>query len=196
MDMALDWLSGCIDPPRTETIGGRIYEMAGASTHHNRICGNISRIFGNYLVGKKCEVFQDGEALFLGDNHFYPDVMVVCNPDIIKDDGIYGAPDLVAEVLSPSTANRDKFIKKDLYQQHGVSEYWIVFPEEKAIEVYLLKNGIYVLDNFYSFVPKWMLRFMNEQRIAEIAHDFKTSLFDDLVINVREVFDKVIKEGE
>ncbi|WP_411830076.1 Uma2 family endonuclease [Metasolibacillus meyeri] len=58
--------------------------------------------------------------------------MIICNQDIIKRDGIYGAPDLVVEVLSPSTARRDKGEKKALYEKHGVKEYWIISPDEKS----------------------------------------------------------------
>jgi Uma2 family endonuclease len=56
----------------------------------------------------------------------------------------YGAPDLVIEVLSPSTAYRDRRTKFNLYQQHGVREYWLADPEGEYIEVYLLENGLFV----------------------------------------------------
>ena len=55
--------------------------------------------------------------------------------DIITADNIRGAPDLVVEVLSPATAERDRTIKLDLYAQHGVQEYWIVDPDVKSITV-------------------------------------------------------------
>ena len=68
-----------------------------------------------------------------------PDVMIVCNSDIIKDNAIYGAPDLIVEVLSPGTEKRDRGYKKDLYERCGVREYWIVDPVSLTVEVYLLK---------------------------------------------------------
>ncbi len=57
--------------------------------------------------------------------------------------GIFGAPDFVAEILSPSTKSVDLKLKKELYEMHGVEEYWIVYPEEKKVECYLLRGGKY-----------------------------------------------------
>lgn len=74
------------------------------AVNHNRVITNISRIFSTYLRTKRCESFSDGIGVHLAEkNIMIPDV--VCNRDIIKSNGIYGAPDLVVEVLSPSTAN-------------------------------------------------------------------------------------------
>ena len=67
-----------------------------------------------------------------------PDVMIICSKDIIRDNGIYGTPDLVVEVLSPGTEKRDRGIKKNLYEICGVKEYWLANPEIKSVEVYLL----------------------------------------------------------
>ena len=72
---------------------------------------------------------------------FVPDFMVVCDREKIKADGVHSAPDLVLEVLSPSTAKNDKGYKKSVYESSGVPEYWIVSPKEKSIEVYLLQDG-------------------------------------------------------
>lgn len=66
--------------------------------------------------------------------------MVVCNKDIIKKDGVHGVPDLIVEVISPSTAKKDKGYKKDLYETCGVKEYWLVDTDNRSIEVYLLKK--------------------------------------------------------
>lgn len=76
------------------------------------VSGNIFGIFRDYLKGKKCTPIQDSFDLYLDDeNQFVPDFMVVCDTDKIKPDGVYGAPDLVVEVLSPSTAKNDKGYK-------------------------------------------------------------------------------------
>ena len=71
-----------------------------------------------------------------------PDVLFVSKrrSDIITPDNIRGAPDLVVEILSPATAERDRTIKLDLYAQHGVQEYWIVDPDAKSITV-LVRGG-------------------------------------------------------
>jgi hypothetical protein len=65
-----------------------------------------------------------------------PDISVICNKDKLDDKGCRGAPDLIMEILSPSTASRDLQIKKNLYEKHGVKEYWIVHPGDKIVIVY------------------------------------------------------------
>ena len=123
---------------REELIDGKTVMMSPRpSFNHNQVSYNIATLFANYLKGKKCTPIADGMALYLNDeNHFVPDFMVVCNPDKIKNDGIYGAPDLVVEVLSPGTMKNDRGRKKNIYAQHGVLEYWLVSPGDKSIEVY------------------------------------------------------------
>jgi Uma2 family endonuclease len=120
--------------------------------------------------------------------------VVVCNPDIIKNDGLYGAPDLVVEVLSKSTSERDRGIKKEIYEAIGVKEYWIVSTTERSIEVYLLKDGKFVLDKVYSiYTAEDMEAIMedDEKEREKIITEFKTSIFDDLVVAVEDVFEKI-----
>jgi len=182
------------DERPSEIIDGKAVMMAGASVSHNHISGNIFSIFHHYLRGKKCTPFDDGTKLFLeGDNQFIPDGMIVCDKDKIKEAGVYGAPDLVVEVLSPSTAKNDRGKKKDAYERAGVREYWIVNPADKTVEVYLLQDGHFVLDNTYSIYPDFMLNhLLTEAERAALPESFKCSLFDDLEIRLDDVFDRVI----
>lgn len=94
-----------------ELIHGRAVMMSPRpSVDHNRVVSNLNRIFQVYLRGKRCEAFSDGvEVHFDEANVFVPDAMIVCNRDIIRRKGIFGAPDLVVEVLSPRTAKNDRF---------------------------------------------------------------------------------------
>jgi Uma2 family endonuclease len=109
--------------------------------HHSSIVGNIYSIFKNYLKNKPCIAFVDNVDVHFNEKDiFIPDVSIVCNREIIKRTGIFGAPDLVVEVLSPSTAKNDRGYKKSVYESYGVKEYWIVDPESRSLEVYLLKN--------------------------------------------------------
>lgn len=143
------------EEPWEEKLNGQIILMSPRpSVNHNRVAGNIYHIFRNYLEGKTCKAFTDGVDVFLTEkDNVIPDAMIVCNKDIIKPDGIHGAPDLVAEVLSPSTAKNDRGYKKDLYGAAGVKEYWIIDPAMQSIEAYLLSDGRYVLDGFYGIFP-------------------------------------------
>ena len=172
-----------------ELVNGRIVAMSPAATNHNRISGNIFLIFGNYLRGKPCVPFGDGEKVFLtGMDHYVPDFMVVCDRDKIKPDGVYGAPDLVVEVLSPSTARSDKTRKKEVYAKCGVREYWIVSPGDKSVEVYRSAGTEFTLDNVYVLCPDWELERMSPERRAAVETHFKCSLFDDLDISLEEIF--------
>jgi len=174
---------------REELIGGKVVMMAPAATNHNRIANNLNRIFGNYLLGKTCEPFGDGEKVFLTKtDHYVPDFMVVCDPDKVKYDGVHGAPDLVVEVLSPGTMRNDRIHKKDVYAQCGVREYWLVSPGDKAVEVHRTDGTNLVLHDIYALRLGWELAQMSEEERATVVTHFKCSLFDDLDISLEDIF--------
>jgi len=99
---------------RREVLNGAIVLMSPRpQVNHNRIAKNITYAFEQYLRGKKCEAFPDGTDVYLTEKDIViPDVMIVCDKDKIKPDGIHGTPDLIVEVLSRSTEKRDKGYKK------------------------------------------------------------------------------------
>lgn len=131
----MDENSGYQDPPREELINGKTIISPHPSWNHNCTKANIAVIFASYLHGKECVPVMGGTDLYLTQkDRFLPDVMIVCDPDKIKRDGVHGAPELVAEVLSPGTAKRDRTYKKDVYARCGVREYWLVNPIDKFIE--------------------------------------------------------------
>lgn len=175
---------------REELIDGEIVMMSPASTGHTCVAGNIFYIFKNYLKGKKCIPFGDGVLVHLTDeNKFVPDGMVVCDRSKIKPDGVYGAPDLVVEVLSPGTAKNDRTRKMEIYEQCGVREYWLVSPSDKFIEVYWLDGGKFALHDIYTLPPDWMLARMSDAEKKAVETEFKCRLFDDLIIRLDDIFD-------
>ena len=176
-----------------EIINGRVVLMSPRpAIDHIRVAGNIYNIFSNFLKGRKCEAFPDGTELHLDEeNVFIPDAMIVCNPDIVRKRGIFGAPDLVVEVLSPSTTKNDIGEKKAVYEKHGVKEYWIVSPVARSIEVYLLQDGKFHLDEVYHGYQDGELDWMKEEERAKIAFSLKVSLYDDFVISVKDIFARV-----
>jgi len=98
----------------------------------------ISNFLGRHRQG---EVFIGPLDVFLDDvNVYQPDVFFVSEQrrSIVTDHGIEGAPDLIVETLSPTTARYDKGSKRKIYARHGVREFWLVDPETRAIQVYLL----------------------------------------------------------
>ena len=182
------------DERPTEMIDGVIYMMASPRMNHVFVGKNIVRIFDRYLRGKRCDVFGDPAMVFLTENdRVVPDVTVVCNKDIIKGDGIVGVPDLIVEILSPSTAKHDRGRKKNLYERCGVKEYWIVDIEKRFIEVYRLMDGKYTLHDVFAILPDYDKKMMTPEKLAEYPTQFKTSLFDDLIIDLEEVFEDVIE---
>lgn len=173
-----------------EMVGGRLVAMSPPPViNHIQVSANIYRIFANYLAGKSCRPFPDGTGLYLSEEERYrPDFMIVCDRSKIKATGVYGAPDLVVEVRSPSTAKRDRGHKKDAYERYGVREYWLVSPGDCSIEVYLLRDGRFHLDNVYSVYHDYDLFDMTEEERAAIVTEFRCSLYDDLVIRLEDVF--------
>lgn len=174
---------------REELIGGNVVAMAPASAGHTYVADGILSIFRHYLKGRTCIPFGDGLLVHLTDkDKFVPDVMVVCDRDKIKKNGIYGAPDLVVEVLSPSTAKNDKGYKKKVYEASSVPEYWIVDPSQRSIEVYLLQDGRYDLDNIYTLYSAEELEEMTDEERAALVTEFKCHLYDDLTIRLEDIF--------
>lgn len=173
-----------------ELIGGQVVAMSPAAPRHNAISGNIFNVFKNYLKGKKkCVPFPDGTLVQLTDEERYiPDFMVVCDRNKIKPTKVEGAPDLAVEVLSPGTAKRDKWHKKNVYESSGVPEYWIVSAASRSIEVYLLQDGRYVLDGVYEYFTDEELAEMEEEDRQKIIMEFKCHLYDDLIIRTEDIF--------
>ena len=134
-----------------EIIGGEVFMRGTPSRLHQEISGEMSRQLANYLEGKKCRVYHPPFAVRLFerdedspedvDTMVEPDLTVVCDHDKLDEDGCKGAPDMVVEILSPSTQRHDRLVKLGLYQRAGVREYWIVSPEEQTVQVMLLDSG-------------------------------------------------------
>jgi Uma2 family endonuclease len=140
-----------IDDRRRELVDGFIRMMSpAASTQHQQISINLAIELGGYLRKRKgtCRVFcapfdvrlpEGGQT---ADDQVYtvvqPDICVICDPAKIDDRGCVGAPDMVVEILSPSTTRHDLHTKFKLYEQAGVREYWVAHQVE-GVDVYLLQ---------------------------------------------------------
>lgn len=129
------------DDERWEIIDGITYNMSPAPRiRHQDIAGN----FYVKLKTNSNNTCYTGLApmdVILDDfNVVQPDVLLVCDRDKITEKNIKGAPDLVIEVISPSTGLKDRREKKNLYERFGVKEYIIVFPESDYVEVYTLND--------------------------------------------------------
>ena len=137
---------------RWELINGVAYDMTPApSLEHQRVSSNLHAAIWNAVEDAKrqsgggdCEVFAAPVDVYLGDAVVQPDLVVVCDPAKKSERGIEGAPDLVVEILSPSTASKDVTRKWWLYEAAGVPEYLIVDPGERVGKLLRLEAGHYV----------------------------------------------------
>lgn len=138
----MDNTARLLDDRRDEMIGGKIVLLSSPHHNHSIVSGNIHAILHNYLRGKKCRVFHENiEVHLTAADRYIPDLAVICDLDKIKGGSCYGAPDLVVEVLSPSTGRYDRTIKKETYARAGVREYWIVDPDKAIVTVYGFEKG-------------------------------------------------------
>jgi Uma2 family endonuclease len=133
---------------RWELIHGAAYAMSPAPspTHQRLVVGLVSAIH-NALSDSDCQAFVAPFDVRLPDHAeadesietvVQPDILVICDASKLDANGCKGAPDLIVEILSPSTAGKDRKEKFALYEQHGVKEYWIVYPFEQLIELFTL----------------------------------------------------------
>lgn len=170
------------DGERAELIDGEVFLMAPApSRAHQEISMELSRQFANYLEGKKCKAYhapfdvrlfeQEGNSPEDVDTVVEPDITIVCDPSKLDDRGCKGAPDMVVEILSPSTQRHDRLVKLGLYQRAGVREYWIVDPDSQTVQVFTLSDGLLLPHEVY-----------NRQGVA------KVNILDGCFIELSKVF--------
>jgi len=129
------------DGQRAELIDGELYMMATPGRIHQKLVHFLDLTIGNYINGKNgdCEVYPAPFAVFLNaDDKIYlePDISVICDKNKLIDEGCKGAPDWIAEVVSPSSRPMDYNKKLFKYRTAGIREYWIVDYERNLITVY------------------------------------------------------------
>ena len=157
---------------RWELMGGRLYLMASPTVRHQRVCGELFANLRSHFRGSPCQVFIAPLDLKLSHRDaLQPDVMVVCDASKITETHIEGVPDLVIEVLSPSSMRKDRMQKLQLYARAGVKEYWIVEPHPPLAELLLLDGQSYRIHGTYTE-----------------RDTLKSPSFPDLVINLSEIF--------
>ena len=159
-----------------EIIGGKKYMAPSPTLNHNKIIRKLYDTFKIVTNIKNFEIFFDNVDVILDSEHtVMPDFKIVGDFAKIADGkNIKGAPDFIAEVLSPSNSSHDLITKRDLYEKHGVPEYWIVNIYTRDIYVYTLKDGKYgdpIIYHDYS-----------EEEIYEIEEGFNDMLKEQIKI--------------
>lgn len=126
---------------RAELIGGKLYNMAPPSRIHQELVSGFHYVLRKYISDNhgQCRVYPAPFAVNLDaedKNWVEPDISVICDPLKLTDRGCAGAPDLIMEIVSPSSRKMDYSLKNALYSQSGIREYWIVDPAKEKVVVY------------------------------------------------------------
>lgn len=157
---------------RAELIDGIIYDMSAPSLIHQDIVAELTTIFRNYIKSRNgtCRAIPAPFAVRLSnDNYNYvePDLSVICDSEKLDSTGCNGAPDFIAEVVSPSSKRMDYLIKLFKYRSAGVREYWIINPMNRTIQTYYFDGQEeFEVYNFEDIIP------------VRIYEDFNISLAD------------------
>lgn len=175
---------------RVELIKGKIFKMSPApSVIHQQVSRELLGEIRDHIKSSPCQVFHAPFDVRLPiksasdqkiDTVLQPDITVVCDESKLDAKGFSGAPDLVVEIISPSSANKDLHEKYDLYEEAGVKEYWVVYPAEGCISQFVLEsNGKYQVKRPYTFIDN----------IESVA-------IPGLVIALNDIFPSSLQEPE
>jgi len=171
-----------------ELIKGKISLMSPApNLKHQDASMSLSRSLSNFFHHKKCRVYAapfdvrlyDRKKSSLANEEIHtlvqPDLCVICNLDLLDRKGCNGAPDWIIEIVSKGSARKDLKEKYALYQESGVTEYWLVFPSEQTIQQFILdENRCYQLKAIFT--------------CGDIASPY---LFPELKIDLNDVFESI-----
>jgi Uma2 family endonuclease len=177
----LTWM----DDVRRELHDGFIKLMTPApSMKHQETSVNLTRLIGNYLFGKNCKVYHAPTDVRLpkseqnkGDKQIYtvvqPDLFIVCELSKIENNSCLGAPDFIIEIVSAKNSQRDTRDKFEIYQEHGVREYWIVNPNDENVSVFILdENGKFQFVGMYAENDKIPVNIFNGDLKVDLTEVF------------------------
>lgn len=159
-DYTTEYLEELPEDVRAELIDGQLFYFAAPKVLHQKLVLKLAAALDAYVDGKhgSCEVFAAPIAVRLNEDDktlLEPDIVLVCDPGKVKEDAVWGAPDLIVEVVSKSTRRRDYGLKMLKYRTAGVKEYWIVDPDKETIMVYWFedesRNDCYSFDEETAF---------------------------------------------
>ncbi len=156
-----------------QLIEGELIMTPAPNPRHQIISGNIFEKIRHLTKGLGITFYSPIDVYFGEENAYQPDIVFIKKErqEIIKDDGIYGSPDLVIEILSLSTAYYDIKKKFKVYEKFGVQEYWIVDPETNSVEIYSNEKG------HFSLIGK-----------AEREGDIESPLLKGLQLTLKDIF--------
>lgn len=158
-----DYLTWTMDDV-VELIKGRVFKMNAPKRIHQDVAGILFYKIFNYLQGKKCRIYsapfdvrlpQNPTAIESKRNEaiytvVQPDICVICDLSKLDEAGCIGAPDLIIEILSKGNNKKELQNKYEVYEESGVLEYWIIWPDEQTLLIYTLTDGKYVPSRVYT----------------------------------------------
>jgi len=159
-------------------IDGKLYMMASPNTMHQALSGEMYGQIREYLKGKRCEVYSapmdvDFEKKENKSSKFtQPDILVICDKNKKGKKQILGAPDFIAEIVSPGDEEKDGVKKLNLYFENKVREYWVINPRWRVIEQYILQEDNYV------------------KKVHKITDKVNISIFKNFKIDLAKVYKK------
>jgi Uma2 family endonuclease len=147
---------------RVELLKGYIRQITAPSPQHQRVSIELGTELKVFFRKNACEIFYapfdvrlyNHQKATLEDKEIYtvvqPDICVICDSTKIDDRGCDGAPDMIIEILSPSNPQTDLKDKYQLYEENGVTEYWIVYPNDAVIHQFVLHQGKYYTHGIFT----------------------------------------------
>lgn len=167
-----------------ELVKGKILPMAAPNTRHQKLSWRLTLAVGNHFLKHDCQAFAAPFDVRLLDGHksakankdvftvVQPDICVICDASKIDEKGCEGAPDLTIEILSPGNSAKEMRLKKQLYEENQVREYWIFDPEHETVfQFHLTAAGVYSPATIY------------------VSEDIlESAIFTDLKVDLKAVF--------
>ena len=177
-----------------EIINGEKILFASDTVCENLTMGHLLMLLGNHIKKNSLGfVFTHLYTYFPDGNLFFPDIIFIDKAQeklVIDnlDEGFHGVPDMVVEVFSRSTMKRDMTTKKDIYERNGVREYWIINPWSESIDVYLLRDGKYFLDDVYQNYSDDELKELTDEERAEVKMEVPVAVLDGFKVKIKNIF--------
>ena len=132
--------SACVREPPSPSQSHQMVVIELGAQLTAALRGKPSRV---YVAPFDVRLPKSVEGDDLIDSVVQPDVLIVCDPRKVDERGVHGAPDWLAEVLSPGTARYDRFVKLPAYERAGVREVWLINPVDRTVAIYRLEAGRY-----------------------------------------------------
>ena len=174
-----------------ELIDGKIIPMTGVGrTNHAVVRGNLLYLCSQKLQSRKVEALS-GNLFIAEANRFVPDLMIVSDGAHFEEMGAFGTPDIVAEVLMPWSIRYDRGRKKEVYEENGLREYWILDPVGETVEQYALSGGrLRLVDVYFGGNGETPRTLPGEYR--ETKGVIQSVTFPELALPLNEIFNGMV----